>query len=99
MSFARNFQYVSRAFRKQMKGRFGASMTGYALIVGLIGVVAIGTISQTGKDVRSLFGEVDSAMVIAKAGGAGGTGDGSDNGGDPNASPIPTLDEVPDAYF
>jgi Flp pilus assembly pilin Flp len=63
----------------------GASLTGYALTVGLISVFALAAVSQLGGSVSSLFGNVCDAMDAAgvclnQAGNGNGEGDGNGEG-------------------
>ncbi|GAB5389742.1 MAG: hypothetical protein Alpg2KO_27100 [Alphaproteobacteria bacterium] len=65
---------AKRVFKEKTDDNRGASALTYGLLVGLIGVIALGTIDGMGRDVNSLFGQVSDNM--ASAGGFA-TGDGS----------------------
>lgn len=44
------------------KDEQGATMVEYAIMVGLIAIVSIGTITILGKTVNTLFGNVNAAL-------------------------------------
>jgi len=59
----------------------GASLTSYALVVGLIAVVAIGAIGAIGDEIEGLFGDVDVKLDEAtSSGGSGGSGGSGSSG-------------------
>jgi pilus assembly protein Flp/PilA len=47
---------------KELKRDDGQAMVEYALILGLVSVVAIGTLTTIGQDVLTLFGNVATAL-------------------------------------
>ena len=71
------------------KNERGASLTGYGLVVGLIAVIAIGSITSVGDNVSSLFDTVgdDLDEVVADSGAGSSGGSGSSSSGAP---PAPT---------
>ena len=69
-------------------GRRGAAGQQYAIIVGLIGVVAIAAIAQLGGSIRQLFGNAANTMqTVTNTGGftsgSGGAGSGTGGGNQP----------------
>src|SRR5690606_9965084 len=68
----------------------GASLTSYALLVGLVAVLAIGVVANTGGEIKRLFGQsADSMQSVAGGAGPGtGSGDGG-NGNDGGGGPAP----------
>ncbi|GAB5387804.1 MAG: hypothetical protein Alpg2KO_07720 [Alphaproteobacteria bacterium] len=65
-------------------GHRGASLLGYALLVGLISVVGLSAIQTTGTSVSGLFDTVGQDMAAVSGNGSGGSGAGG------SASPTPT---------
>ena len=85
----------------------GAALVDYGLIVGLIAVVAAGSVTSLGGTVRNLFASTNAAVAsseaIARSGGGqsnGGTlpdaGGGGQGGG--GVTPPPPSDTTPDAF-
>jgi Flp pilus assembly pilin Flp len=63
------------------RGRRGASLTGYGLIVGLIAVAALSAVSGLGVEVKELFqGVGDTITDAAPLGGGNGEGEGEGEG-------------------
>ncbi|GAB5390347.1 MAG: hypothetical protein Alpg2KO_33150 [Alphaproteobacteria bacterium] len=69
----------------QLNKKRGASLLGYGLIVGLIGVVAIAAITGTGDSVRALFDQTSDTLETAALTGSGGASE--------SASPSSTPDD------
>jgi len=80
------------------RARRGASLTGYALVVGLIAVVAIAATTRIGEEITELFGlvgeDLDSVADGAGPGGSG-AGDGSgDTANQPPAAPALSASQI-----
>ncbi len=55
-------QLVKIAISKLEIGRRGAAMVEYALLAGLIAVVAVSTLSTVGTNVSNLFGSISASL-------------------------------------
>lgn len=64
--------YEKNNIKKMLRKERGISLTGYGLMVGLIGVIAISAIGRTGSAVNILFGGVGNALEFVTGGGSGG---------------------------
>ncbi|GAB5390210.1 MAG: hypothetical protein Alpg2KO_31780 [Alphaproteobacteria bacterium] len=54
-----------------IRGRKGASVLGYGMVVGLISVISLAAITNVGQSGNSLFGEVSDQMGTVTGGGSG----------------------------
>lgn len=70
-------------FKKKLKG---ASLTSYALLVGLIGIVAILAITRVGEGTSGLFVSVANRLDGAVSGNLGGSSNNGGSGGVPVVS-------------
>ncbi|GAB5387696.1 MAG: hypothetical protein Alpg2KO_06640 [Alphaproteobacteria bacterium] len=71
--------------RRGVARRRGATLLEYAVLVGLVSVVALVAITGTGSNVKSLFGTTNTALVTAAE-----TGSGASSIAAPASSPVPT---------
>ncbi|GAB5388364.1 MAG: hypothetical protein Alpg2KO_13320 [Alphaproteobacteria bacterium] len=72
------------SIRKRHTSTRGATLTGYALLVGLIGIVALASIDNIGSQVQGGFGEVDARLV----------GVVGDRSGSADEAPQPSPDNI-----
>jgi pilus assembly protein Flp/PilA len=52
-----------KTFRQVARDEQGAAMVEYGLLVGLISVIAIATVTDLGNNVKTLFCDVNTALV------------------------------------
>jgi pilus assembly protein Flp/PilA len=45
----------------------GVDLIEYALLAGLVGIAAVGTLTTIGEKVSAIFGSIDTALVIPDA--------------------------------
>ncbi|GAB5388085.1 MAG: hypothetical protein Alpg2KO_10530 [Alphaproteobacteria bacterium] len=82
--------------RQAIKHRTGASLLGYALLIGLISVFGLVAISDVGENTTSLFSTVGDQMGdVALTGSASGGGSSGASGGASAPSPQPSASPVP----
>ncbi|GAB5387672.1 MAG: hypothetical protein Alpg2KO_06400 [Alphaproteobacteria bacterium] len=77
------------------KGRKGASLLSYGLVVGLISVFALAAVTSTGSNVNSLFTQVETTLGDVASGSGAGAGASSQ----PSAEPSPTPQALTLAGF
>jgi pilus assembly protein Flp/PilA len=54
-----------RTFKRLMKDESGAALVEYGLLVGLIAVVTIGAVTGLGANVKTVFCDVNAALVAS----------------------------------
>ncbi|GAB5388827.1 MAG: hypothetical protein Alpg2KO_17950 [Alphaproteobacteria bacterium] len=65
---------MRHAITKRLDGKSGASGTGYALLVGLIGIIALAAITQIGEQIDDMFVTVSGTTGAASGQGSGTNG-------------------------